>query len=181
MHNNHNKIKFNPFIASHGRLSRSAVPRVSGRSGDLHFHAQNGSNSFRSPAFSRSKRLKLVPEPHIFKLKPAQTCSGAPHFHARPGARSRALAHISLCRGTYLPKSGGSGPWTPAVRDFGFRAREVRACVHIFCAPPPPTPQVKILDPSLATIRPTGCRQCGRIARPEKVDIHVHILLYYNS
>ena len=30
------------------------------RSGDLHFHAQNGSSSFRSHAFSRSKRLKLV-------------------------------------------------------------------------------------------------------------------------
>ena len=36
------------------------------RSGDSHFHAQNGSSSFRSPEFSRSKRLKLVPEPHIF-------------------------------------------------------------------------------------------------------------------
>ena len=101
-----------PFIASHGRLSpnakRSAAPRVSGRSGDSHFHAQNGSSSFRSPAFSSSKRLKLVPEPRIFKLKTGQARSGAPHFHARPEARSGALAHFSLCRGTYLPKFGVS-------------------------------------------------------------------------
>ena len=39
-----------------------------GSSGDSHFHAQNGSSSFRSPAFSSSKRLKLVPEPRIFTL-----------------------------------------------------------------------------------------------------------------
>ena len=104
-HHFQNFFNFNPFIASHGRLSpnakRSAAPRVSGRSGDSHFrHAQN-SSSFRSPAFSRSKRLKLVPEPRIFKLKTAQARFGAPHFHARPGARSGALAHFSLCRGTY--------------------------------------------------------------------------------
>ena len=55
---------------------------------------------FRRFAFSRSKLIKLVPEPRIFKLKTAQTRSGAPHFHARPGARSGALAHFSLCRGT---------------------------------------------------------------------------------
>ena len=105
---------FNPFIASHARPAqpalRSAAPRVSGRSLDSHFHAQNGSRSFRSPAFSRSKRLKLVPEPRIFKLKTAQARSGAPHFYARPGARSGALAHFSLCRGTYVPKFGVSTP-----------------------------------------------------------------------
>ena len=38
------------------------------RSGAPHFHAQNGSSSFRSPAFSSSKRLKLVPEPRISTL-----------------------------------------------------------------------------------------------------------------
>ena len=47
-------------------FKRSAVPRVSGRCGVPHFHAQNGSSSFRSPAFSSSKWLKLVPEHHIF-------------------------------------------------------------------------------------------------------------------
>ena len=34
--------------------SARTPPRVSGRFGDSHFHAQNGSSSFRSPAFSRS-------------------------------------------------------------------------------------------------------------------------------
>ena len=71
-HHFQNFFNFNPFIASHGRLSpnakRSAAPRRPGSSGDSHFHAQNGSSSFRSPAFSRSKRLKLVPEPRIFTL-----------------------------------------------------------------------------------------------------------------
>ena len=55
---------------------------------------------FRRLPFSRWKRIKLVPEPPIFKLKTAQARSGAPHFHARPGARSGDLAHFSLCRGT---------------------------------------------------------------------------------
>ena len=132
-HNFQNFFNFNPFIASHGRLSpnakRSAAPLVSSRpesasqtrpgsSGVSHFHAQNGSSSFRSPAFSSSKRLKLVPEPRIFKLKTAQARSGAPHFHTRPGARSGARAHFSLCRGTYTkiwgeyipppPRGGGA-------------------------------------------------------------------------
>ena len=95
-HHFQNFFNFNQFIASHGRFSS-------------HFHAQNGSSSFRSPAFSRSKRLKLVPEPRIFKLKTAQARSGAPHFHARLGARSGALAHFSL----YLPKFGVSTPPPP--------------------------------------------------------------------
>ena len=62
------------------------------RSEDSHFHAQKGSSSFRSPAFSSSKWVKLVPEPHIFTLDRE--------------ARSGALAHFSLCRSTYLPKFG---------------------------------------------------------------------------
>ena len=37
---------------------------------------------FRRLAFSRSKQIKLVPEPRIFKLKTAQARSRAPHFHA---------------------------------------------------------------------------------------------------
>ena len=50
--------------------TRSSPPTAGSarRSGDTHFHAQNGSSSFQSPAFSSSKRLKLVPEPHIFTL-----------------------------------------------------------------------------------------------------------------
>ena len=85
-HQFQNVFNFNPFIASHGRLSPvrqrrglAAVPDIrifriftlktdQARSGAPHFHAQNGSSSFRNPAFSSSKRLKLVREPHIFTL-----------------------------------------------------------------------------------------------------------------
>ena len=115
-------FNFNPFIASHGRLSpnakRSAAPRVSGRPERQPY----ASWQFRRFAFSRSKRIKLVLEPRIFTLKTAQARSGAPHFqarsgaphfHARPGARSGALAHFSHCRGTYLPKFGVSTPPPP--------------------------------------------------------------------
>ena len=48
--------------------SQSASQMRPGSSGDSNFHAQNGWSSFRSPAFSSSKRLKLVPEPRIFTL-----------------------------------------------------------------------------------------------------------------
>ena len=118
-HNFQNFFNFNPFIASHGRLSpnaaRSAAPRVSSRP-----ERQPGASwQFRRLAFSRSKRIKLVPEPRIFKLKTAQARSGAPHFHARPGARSGARAHFSLCRGTYLPKFGVSTPPPPNPRVYG--------------------------------------------------------------
>ena len=112
-HHFQNFFNFNPFIASHGRLSpnakRSAAPRVSSRPE----RQPDASWQFRRLAFSRSKRIKLVPEPRIFKLKTAQARSGAPHFHARPGARSGARAHFSLCRGTYLPKFGVSTPPPP--------------------------------------------------------------------
>ena len=76
-HHFQNFYNFDPFIASHGRLSpnakRSAAPRVArrvlavpesgiftrlktdqARSGPPHFQAQNCSSSFRSLAFSRS-------------------------------------------------------------------------------------------------------------------------------
>ena len=69
-----------PPTAGSARL-RSAAPRVSVRSGDSHFHAQNGSSSFRSPAFSCSKRLKLVPEPHIFTLDRELVPEPLPIFH----------------------------------------------------------------------------------------------------
>ena len=112
-HHFQNFFHFNSFIASHGRLSpnakRSAAPRVSNRP-----ECQpDASWQFRRLAFSRSKWIKLVPEPRIFKLKTAQARSGAPHFYARPGARSGARAHFSLCRGTYLPKFGVSTPPPP--------------------------------------------------------------------
>ena len=64
------------------RRGLAAVPEIriftlktdQARSGAPHFHAQNGSNSFRSPAFSSSKRLKLVPEPlPIFHFAAAHT------------------------------------------------------------------------------------------------------------
>ena len=70
------------FIASNGRgLARSAAPRVSGRSAAPHFHAQNGSSSFRSPPFSSSKLLKLVPETPIFTLDRELVPEPLPFFH----------------------------------------------------------------------------------------------------
>ena len=77
-HHFQNVVNFNPFIPN---AKRSAAPRVSGRSGDSHFHAQNGSSSFRTPAFSKSKRLKLVPEPLIFTLDRELVPEPLPIFH----------------------------------------------------------------------------------------------------
>ena len=57
-----NFFNFNPFIASHGRR-------------------------FRRLKFSRSKRIKLVPEPCIFTLKTAQARSGARIFKLDPEHR----------------------------------------------------------------------------------------------
>ena len=94
------KISFISSPPTAGSL-RSAALRVSSRperQPDASWH-------FRRFAFSRSKWIKLILEPRILT---AQARSGAPHFHARPGARSGALAHFSLCRGTYLPTFGGN-------------------------------------------------------------------------
>ena len=88
----------------------SAAPQVSSRPE----RQPDASWQFWRLAFSRSKRIKLVPEPRIFKLKTAQARSGAPHFYTRLGARSGARANFSLCRGTYLPKFGVR---TPLPRD----------------------------------------------------------------
>ena len=60
---------------------QSASQARPGSSGDSHFHAQNGSSSFRSPAFSSSKRLKLVPEPRIFTLDRELVPEPGPIFH----------------------------------------------------------------------------------------------------
>ena len=82
-------FNFNPFI----RLPRPAQPERGlaagqsasqtrpGNSGDSHFHAENGSSSVRSPAFSRSKRLNLVPEPRIFTLDRELVPEPGPIFH----------------------------------------------------------------------------------------------------
>ena len=120
-HHFQNFFNFNPFIASHGRLSpnaeRSAAPRVSqtrpGSSGDWHFHAQNGSSSFRSPVFSSSTRLKLVPEPRIFKLKRLKLVPEPRIFTLDWELVPEPLPIFSLCRGKYLPKFGVSTPPPP--------------------------------------------------------------------
>ena len=67
-HHFQNVFNFKPFIASHGRFSpnkkRSAAPRVSGRP---ERQPDACCMQFRRFAFSRSKRLKLVPEPPHFQ------------------------------------------------------------------------------------------------------------------
>ena len=94
----------------------NAAPRVSSRPE----RQPDASWQFRRLAFSRSKRIKLVPEPRIFKLKTAQARSGAPHFHARPGARSGARAHFTLPRHIPIPKFGVSTPPPPrSARSVG--------------------------------------------------------------
>ena len=60
---------------------QSASQTRPGSSGESHVHAQNGSSSFRSPAFSSSKRLKLVPEPRIFTLDRELVPEPGPIFH----------------------------------------------------------------------------------------------------
>ena len=57
------------------RRSVLAVPEIRWR------FAQNGSSSFRSPAFSRSKRFKLVPEPRVFTLDRELVPEPWPIFH----------------------------------------------------------------------------------------------------
>ena len=81
--------------------------------------------SARTQRRGLARRVLAVPESPISTLKTDQARSGAPppphfqarsggpHFHARPGARSGALAYFSLCRGTYLPKFGVSNPPPP--------------------------------------------------------------------
>ena len=125
---NFHKLPTNPFRSITILLSFGGFCR----SGDHHiqnffnFSPNVQSSSARAPArrvlavparlaFSRSRRDpgSLVPETRIFTLKTDQARSGAPHFHARPGARSGARAHFSLCRGTYLPKFEGEYPPPP--------------------------------------------------------------------
>ena len=71
-----NFFNFNPFIGSHGQLSpnakRSAAPRVS---------QTRPCSLFRRLPFSRSKRIKLVPEPRIFTLDRELVPEPLPIFH----------------------------------------------------------------------------------------------------
>ena len=97
-----NFFNFNPFIASHGRLSpNAAAPRVSGRSGDSHFHAQNGSSSFRSPTFSRSTGSSFRSPCPFFTLPRHIPTKIWGEYPPPPG------------RSTYLPKCGASYPPPP--------------------------------------------------------------------
>ena len=89
-HHFQNFFNFNPFIASHGQLSpnakHSAAPRVSSRPE----RQPDASWQFQRFAFSSSKRIKLVLEPRIFKLKTAQLArSGAPEFSRSTGSTFR--------------------------------------------------------------------------------------------
>ena len=90
-----------PSTAGSARTQSSTASRVSGRP-----ECQpDASWQFRRPAFSSSKRLKLVPEPRIFTLD--------------RGARSGARADFPLCRGTsYLPIFGVSTPPPPPMYAF---------------------------------------------------------------
>ena len=102
-HHFQNFFNFNPFIASHGRLSpnakRSAAPRVRGRSGDTHLpQAQNGSSLYPERIFSN--RLKLVPEPHLFTLDREPVPEPLPIFHF-------AAAHTYQNLGSVPPPPGG--------------------------------------------------------------------------
>ena len=100
-HHFQNFFNFNPFIASHGRLSPNAAPRVSqtrpgsfgesrpftaprvsqthpGSSGESHFHAKTDqARSGAPPIF----KLKLVPETHTFTLDRELVPEPLPFFH----------------------------------------------------------------------------------------------------
>ena len=82
---------------------------------------------FRRFTFSRSKRLKLVPEPRIFTLKTAQARSGAPHFQAQNGSSSfRSPAFLRFDR-ELVPE-----PW----QSFHFAAAHTYQ--HLGWVSPPP-------------------------------------------
>ena len=82
-HHFQNFFNFNPFIASHGRLSPNAAPWVSqtrpGSSVESHF--QRGSSSFQSPPFASSKRFNLGPETLIFTLDRELVPEPLPNVH----------------------------------------------------------------------------------------------------
>ena len=118
-----NVFNFNPFSTSQMRP---------GSSGDSHFHA----------------RIKLVPEPHIFKLKTAQVRSGAPHFQAQNGPRSFRSPAFSRSTGSSFRSPGpfftlprhiptkiwGEYPPPPLLRHGAFTWRCNRG-IHKACIP----------------------------------------------
>ena len=106
-HHFQNFFNFNPFIASHGRLSglvagQSASQTRPGSSGDSHFHAQNGSSSFRSPAFQAQN---------------GSSSFRSPAFSRSTGSSFRSPGPFFTLRGTYLPKFGARGEYPPPPRD----------------------------------------------------------------
>ena len=104
-------FNFNPFIVSHGRLSPNAARGLARRLLAVPespiFTLKTDQARSGAPHFKLKTAQARSGAPH-FKLKTAQARSGARHFHARPGARSGALANFSLCHSTYLPKFGVS-------------------------------------------------------------------------
>ena len=84
-HHFQNFFNFNPFIASHGRLSpnakRSAAQRVSSQPE----RQPDASWQFRRLAFSRSKRIKLVPKPRISSSKQLKLVPEPRIFTLDPG------------------------------------------------------------------------------------------------
>ena len=81
----------------HSAAGQSASQTRPGSFRDSHFHAQNGSSSFRSPAFSSSKPLKLVPEGPAFSCSIGSSVpEPGPIFH--------------LAAGTYPTKIWGEYP-----------------------------------------------------------------------
>ena len=139
-----NLFHFNPFIASHRRLSPnakcSAAPRVSSRP----VRESDASGQFRRLAFSRSKLIKLVLEPRIFTLKTDQARSGAPHFQAQNGSssfRSPAFSHstgssfrspgpfFTLPRHIPIPIFGVSTPPPPRVSDIWYATAACVPCM----------------------------------------------------
>ena len=154
-HNFPNFFNFNPFIASHGRLSpnamRSAVPRVISRPE----RQPDASWQFRRVAFSRSKRIKLVPEPRNFMLDRELVPEPGPIFHF-------AVTH------TYRAKHRGGPPPPPPPspvwlglthwRRFNFAITRISHRPQleyvrdqrrrtIACPPPPPPPPPNALSP----------------------------------
>ena len=83
-HHFQNFFNFNPFIASHGRLSPHRGLAAGHRAPARRVLAVPETSIFTL------KMDQARPEPRIFKLKTAHARSGAPHFHARSGA----LAHF---------------------------------------------------------------------------------------
>ena len=131
-HHFQNFFNFNPFVADFAVpetiiskisliLTRSSPPTA----GSARTQSVRQRRGLAAGNGAPARRVLAVPETSIFKLKTAQARSGAPHFHARPGARSGALAHFSLCRGTYLPTFGVIPPPPPPVNCIDYRYADV--------------------------------------------------------